>query len=306
MRRAPPFAALVLAGSAAAAGQAERATFAVGVEAVYVDVFVSDRDGPLGGLRAEDFEVRDEGRRRPFELVAAETLPLRVLLVLDTSASVTGTKLEQLRTAATALVLRLGAADQAGLLTFSEEVRLLARPTPERAPLLESVQRIESGGATAVYDALYAATLVGSRGNRAVVVLFTDGEDNMSWLDAARVRQALLQSDVLLQVVGVVPSQPESYETELATIAAPREPTQIRALRELAELTGGRFWKVPAPDQLEGAFLAILGTAQHRYVLRFEPAPGSRPGLRRLQVKLRNRRGRVQARQAYFLAPRSR
>ena len=62
----------------------------MGVEGVYVDVFVTDGNRPVVGLAAADFELRDNGARRPVELVAVESLPLTTFLVLDTSGSVDG------------------------------------------------------------------------------------------------------------------------------------------------------------------------------------------------------------------------
>ena len=62
---------------------------------------------------------------------------------------------------------------------------------------------IRGQGSTALYDAAYAGLALPDRGARSVVVLFSDGEDNASWLTAEEVRSVAARSDVLLQAVGI-------------------------------------------------------------------------------------------------------
>ena len=175
---------LALGLVAAASSQAPPPTFAVGVEGVYVDVFVTDGNRPVAGLTASDFELKDNGVRQPVELASVESLPLTTFLVLDTSGSVAGEKLLRLQAAGRALLGGLRADDEASLVTFDQEVEVRVPPTSDRPRLERAVGGILPGGATALYDALYAGTLLASGRGRSLLVLFTDGEDNLSWLDA--------------------------------------------------------------------------------------------------------------------------
>jgi VWFA-related protein len=294
---------LVLALLAAAATQAPAPpTFAVGVESVYVDVFVTDGNRPVAGLTAADFELRDNGARQAVELVAVESLPLTTFLVLDTSGSVDGEKLVRLQSAGRALLAGLRPGEEAALVTFDHEIQVRVPPTGDRARLERAVGGILPGGATALLDALYAGTMLASGRGRALLVLFTDGEDNMSWLDAAQVRRVLEESNVLVQAVGVVPTEKTTGNGDGTRLPPPETP-HVRLLRQLAEVTGGRFWVASAPDRLVQAFLAILEAMKTRYVLRFEPDRGRREGLHELQVKLVRGKGKVQCRKAYFVGP---
>jgi hypothetical protein len=101
-------------------------TFSVGVEGVYVDVFVTDGDHPVLGLAASDFELKDNGVRQPVELVTVESLPLTTFLVLDTSGSVAGEKLLRLQAAGRALLGGMRTGDEACLVTFDQEVKVRA------------------------------------------------------------------------------------------------------------------------------------------------------------------------------------
>ena len=105
-------------------------------------------------------------------------------------------------------------------------------------------------------------------------MLFTDGEDNSSWFDAGQLRRVLEESNVLLQTVGVVPAEPRTV---------PDTP-HVRLLRQLAEVTGGRFWPAASPGGLASAFVAILEAMKTRYLLRFEPAQGAPEGRHELDV----------------------
>lgn len=293
--------ALLLA-SALTQAPSQTPSFGIGVEAVFVDVFVTAAGRPVTGLTQADFELRDSGRRRDVELVAVETLPLRTFLVFDTSGSVDGKKLAELQAAGLSLLRGLRPRDEAGLLTFGHEIAVRVRPTPDLARLEHGLRGILPGGSTALWDALYAGTLLASGPGRSLLVLFTDGQDNLSWLDAAELRSVLEQSNVLLQAVGLEPPAPPPLPLG-RTPQPPAEPTYLHTLRQLAELTGGRFWPASSPDRLADAFGAIGDLMRTRYVLRFEPESKARPGLHPIDVRLVRRSGKVHSRRAYFVGP---
>jgi VWFA-related protein len=294
---------LAVALVAAASQAPPPPVFAVGVESVYVDVFVTESGRPVVGLTASDFELKDNGVRQPVELVGVESFPLTTFLVLDTSGSVNGDKLEKLRGAGRALLAGLRTGDEASLLTFDEEVRVLVPPTSDRERLERALLGIRPGGATALFDALYAGTMLASGRGRALLVVFTDGEDNLSWLEARQAKRVLVEANVLVQAVGIVPEEERAALPEALRAREPPEAPHVQALRQLAEVTGGRFWTASAPDRLADAFLAILEAMKTRYVLRFEPGRAKREGLHELEVKLVRRGGRVHCRKAYFVGP---
>ena len=163
------------------------------------------------------------------------------------------------------------------------------------------MRAIRPAGGTALYDALYAATLLAESGpGRALVVLFSDGEDNQSILGLAQLERALQESNVLVQTVGVVP-RPPAPPSPVRNVEVP-EPESVLPLRHLAELTGGRFFKAESPARLARAFGEVLPEAMRtRYVLRFEPEPPQPPGLHEIEVRLARRGGKVDCRRAYYV-----
>ncbi len=280
------------------------AVFGAGVDVVYVDAFVTNRGQPVPGLSASDFELKDEGRVQPVELIGLDTLPLTAVLAFDTSGSVAGEKLAGLRAAGEAFLDGLRPKDEVALLPFNEELGWVAGPTHDRATVRAALGRLGAHGATAVLDALFAALTLPPTPTRALVVLFTDGEDNLSWLDERQVRAAAERSNALVHVVTIQPPDanptPNAFGASGGPGPAP-EPDHIRTLRQIAELTGGRLWTAESPTRLKTAFAAIAEAMSQRYVLRFEPPPPRRPGWHRLELRLRGRGGSVQTRHGYWL-----
>lgn len=130
--------------------------FRASLDQVRVDVAVTRGDTPVPNLTASHFEVRDNGVLQTVDRVHREEVPLRFVLVLDTSASVAGNQLSALVTAAQSLVRALRADDHVGLVAFSHVLRLSVAPTTRHADTLTALASLRAGGTTAWRDALFA------------------------------------------------------------------------------------------------------------------------------------------------------
>lgn len=285
-------AALALSIAAEQRSEPQPPVFGTFVEAVYVDVFVSRGGQPIPGLQASSFELKDNGVRQVPELVVAESRPLRVVLVFDTSSSLAGARLAALKTAGNAFLDGLRPADQVALVGFSEKISWLAPSTADKDAVRSALEGIKASGGTAALDALYAAVALSEESGRSLIVLFTDGEDNMSILDSAQVASAVERSNALVHTVG------------WREAGDMMESDQARALRQIAEATGGRSWEADSPERLRRAFAAIADAMGHRYVLRYEPQGVKRVGWHRIGIRLRGQKGDVEARHGYWVASR--
>ena len=119
------------AASSAAPAQAPP-VFRSEVESVYVDVFVSRGGQSVSGLVASSFELKDNGVRQSVELVAAESRPVRAVLVFDTSSSMAGERLAALKAAGEAFLEGLRPADWATAL-LSPAPQLIQQEPPQPA-----------------------------------------------------------------------------------------------------------------------------------------------------------------------------
>lgn len=269
--------------------------FGASVGVAYVDVFVSDRDQPVRGLRGEDFELRDDGIPKRVEVVESDALPVQVLLVFDRSNSLTGERRAALRRAGELLLAALRPVDEVGVIAFSDEVAWIARPTLDRRAVQDAIESLEPVGGTAVYDALLSALAVADPRGRTLVILLTDEVDNSSLLDAISLRAAAERSSAIIHLVTVRPPPRPVVDGRIAPDPYP--------LETIAELTGGRAWVARSTATLTDAFRRIAESLATRYVLRYELATEPRPGWHRLEVRLRSGRARVQARRGYWVPP---
>ena len=289
--------------------------FGASIENVYVDAFVSHRGAPLSGLSAGDFELWDNGVIQRLDLVSSETQPLLAVLAFDISSSLEGQKLDALRAASQALLDTLRPEDEASLFTFADDIRFQAEPTTDKAAIRKALEQLQPGGGTPLMDALFAAiTLPKSRG-RSLVVLFTDGVDNLSWLDWRQIQKVAERSNAVVHVVSLQPlARPEdegrNFEGDLRWRIYPAERTPALefenswALRQIAEVTGGRYWEAGSLDRLKAPFAAIAEAMGKRYVLRYAPEGVGRPGWHKLELRLRGKKGDVHTRSGYWVAER--
>ena len=177
-------------------------TFRSGADAVMVDVLVTRGGRPVAGLTTDDFALFDNDVRQEIDAVLLEEVPITLLLVLDTSGSVGGRGLDRLRAAALAAADALRPDDRVGLLTFSDRVRLRIEPPATADQLPEALGRVRAGGATALYDATFAALALREQTlGRIVTLVFSDGDDTASWLRPLDVLDSAQRSDMVVYAV---------------------------------------------------------------------------------------------------------
>lgn len=264
---------------------AQDAVFSSKVEAVRVDVLVTERDkgGAVAGLQPTDFEVLDNGVPQQVDLVSFEQIPLNVVLALDMSESVSGDRLGQLREASSGLLGALTKDDQAGLVTFTQRVVLGSRLTTDLDQVREAMAPLGDAGDTSIVDATYAAMMLGeSDVGRGLVIVFSDGVDTASWLTAEMVLNTARRSDVVVYAVSVQSRLKPEF------------------LRDLTAATGGRLYEIEKTANLSKVFLSVLEEFRHRYLISYTPTGVDRGGWHKLDVSVKGRKAVVKARPGYL------
>ena len=272
--------------------------FRTSVDTVRVDVSVL-RDGQLlTGLGAADFEVKDDGVVQDVELVTGSERALQAVLVLDTSSSVAGRRLEGLKSAARSFLAGLSPEDAASVVAFSHRVHVLPPDPYDHEHLRAAVEGLSSGGATALNDAVFAGLLRSTTGRgRPLLLIFSDGQNRLSWLEQEQVLQAAREVDAVVH--GIVATNEEVQGGSAARRKRGSDrPPRVGLLWELAQLTGGTVLGAGDGD-LTGAFQSILATAQSRYVLRYTPQGVKEAGWHSVQVRLKRGKGEVRVRSGY-------
>ena len=275
----------LLAVSAAAmpAGEGQNPTFSSRVEAVRVDVLVTEDGKPVRGLRAADFEVFDNGVRQAVDFVSSEQLPLNVVFTFDLSSSIVGDRLDNLREASRAALDGLKAGDQAALVMFNTTVVVGPDLTSRTSLVQAAIDNAEPMGETSLVDASFAGMMVAEAdAGRGLVMVFSDGRDTSSWLRPEAVVEVAKRCDAV--VYGVASGMARRSEF----------------LGTLADQTGGRLFKVESTKGLSEVFLEVLDEFRQRYLLSYSPAGVSRDGWHTLTVRVKGRNAGVRARPGYL------
>jgi VWFA-related protein len=149
---------------------------------VTIPVSVMDRNGRfIPDLTQQEFRIYEDGVEHQVAYFASVEKPFTLALVIDTSAS-TRFRLDEIQDAAIAFVNQLRPDDRVIIVSFDEDVRVLAEATSNRNVLRDAIRRTHTGGSTKLYDAvdLVINQRLNREQGRKAVVLFTDGVDTAS------------------------------------------------------------------------------------------------------------------------------
>jgi VWFA-related protein len=295
--------ALALVASSVRAQQPPQ--FPSEVRLVELDVAVTRDNRPAPGLAAADFEVKDSGVPQTVELVERSRARVHAILLLDTSDSMSGEKLQRLTQAARTFVLGLASDDAVTLLSFSYRVRILGETADSPANAGAALARLAAGGTTALVDATSAAlALADPRRGRSLVLVFSDGDDRLSWTTARQALDAAHQSDVVVHAIGFAAARAGGRD-RMGPL--PNQALRLEGapgfLERLTQATGGRLWFADTPGELGAAFQSVLEEVRQRYLLRYEPKGVPPGGWHPLEVQVRGRGLAVRCRPGYEAHP---
>jgi VWFA-related protein len=267
---------------------APQSVISIKTEEVRIDMLVTEKNQPIEGLKASDFEVRDNGALQKITYVSFEQMPIGAVLVLDMSGSVAGEKLRNLKNAGSELLDGLKKEDRAGLITFSHRLKLESPILPDIEKVKKTLSIAQSSllGESSLIDASYAGmALAESKRERPLVIIFTDGVDTSSSLTEEAVLDTARRGNAVIYAVTTRRIMNKSF------------------LFALSRLTGGNLLEVDSTDDLGKAFLSILEEFRRRYLLTFSPSKSSQGGWHPLEIRVKNRDATIQARTGYFAEP---
>jgi Ca-activated chloride channel homolog len=159
-------------------------------------------------------------------------------LVIDRSGSMTGLPLEMAKQAAKATADTLAADDLLEVIAFDSQPTRIVRMTAAKhsARTQNDIARIQAGGGTEIFPALDTAyqAMSTTRAKRKHVVLLTDGQAPQAGI--RDLVQAMAAEDITVTTVGLGGGVDETL------------------LRTIAELGGGRFYRVSDPQSLPRIF----------------------------------------------------
>ncbi len=272
--------ALLLLLTLPGVAQNQDSTIKVDVKLVNVFVTVTDEHGtPIPGLKKENFSLQEDGREQKIAVFDRESaLPLSIVMALDTSLSTRKDLPLELASAKRFAHAIVRPIDALSLYQFSEVVNEVTPFTSDMRKVDAAVEKIRSGAATAMYDAIYLASqALDKRQGRKVMVIITDGGDTVSKVDYKEAVRAAQQAEAIVYCIIVVPIE----------ASAGRDTGGEHALITLSEETGGKYFYATSVPQLDDAFRKIGDELRTQYLLAYYPSQRLADSeFRRLEVKV--------------------
>src|SRR5262245_56747817 len=180
--------------------------FKVSTNTVALYVTVIDHDKRLvPDLVQDDFEVLDNGKPQPITAFDNKPLPINVVVMLDTSGSMT-LALDLVKAAAEQFLLRLMPEDTGMIGAFNDKIQFLPDEgfTSNRDGLTSKLKDLDFGYPTRLYDAVNESMVqLKNTAGRKVVLVFTDGDDNASKVGSGDVTDRARNEDVMVYSVGL-------------------------------------------------------------------------------------------------------
>lgn len=187
---------------------------------------------------------------------------INIVLVCDTSGSMSGAPIEDLKKAAELFVNNRGEKENIGLVTFTSSIDKVLPLTSTTEALLSAIQNIYSGGGTNIFDATFYANgmilgAVADQGNASamnIVIVMSDGADGYNHSGSEideKIVQPYLSSGTVLYCIGLGSSVDADYLDSLCTP------------------TGGEYLHVVDSQTLGGFYDYLHSMALNRYKITF-------------------------------------
>lgn len=254
---------------------------------------VDDKNHLVTDLTRGDFTVFEDSQPQKIISFRREDIPVAMGIVIDNSGSMRE-KRQAVNAAAVNFVKSSNPQDKVFVVNFNEDYFLDQDYTASIPKLKDALERIETRGGTALYDAVVAsADHLKKSGllEKKVLLVVTDGEDNAS-------RESLEQAIRRLQEE----NGPTVYTIGL--LGEEHNKRARRALRAMAEETGGMAFFPQGLAEVDVITQQIAHDIRNQYTIGYKPTkPQSEGGFRTVKVEA-NAKGykklQVRTRSGYY------
>jgi Ca-activated chloride channel homolog len=272
----------------------------VDVELINVSFSVLDKKGKLvTDLSQDEFKIYENDKAQKITNFARETdLPLTVALLIDTSTSIRDKfKFEQEAAIDFFHTTLRRKKDKGLLMSFDSTIDLLQDFTDDPDQLTKAVKRLKPGGGTKMFDAIYLVCqekLKNEAGSRKVLVLISDGDDNLSLESLASALEMVQRAEVTIFAIS----------TNSSGFFGMASPKNDKVLKKLAEDTGGRAFFPPKVEDLAQSFHEISQELRSQYSLAYRSTNPNKDGsFRSIKIATSRKDVKIKSRKGYY-APR--
>jgi Ca-activated chloride channel homolog len=269
-------------------------TFRTGTQVVSLFATVVDAQKRLvPGLLQEEFEVFDNEKPQPIVYFDNSIQPISVVVMLDTSGSMTLT-IDLLKQASEQFLIRLLKEDKGKVGAFNDKIQIGSHFTSNRDELISDVKDLDYGNGTRLWDAVGAALdeLKGIEGRR-VILVFTDGDDTASRTSLGTVIDRARAEEVMVYAIGL---ESNYFNGQRMVKSKPD-----RGLRKVADETGGGYFELEKTADLAPTFTRVAQELHSQYVIGFTPTTLD-GRVHKLAVKMKQPGMTARARRSYLAA----
>ena len=271
----------------------------INVDLVNVLFTVTDRRGKLvTDLAQKELKLLEDNRVQSITNFSRETdLPLTIALLIDTSTSIRDRfKFEQ--EAAIDFLYRTirPRKDKGLLITFDSAIELVQDYSDNPEILAKAIRQVRPGGGTKMLDAIYLACQekLKSETGRKLIILISDGDDNLSLETVNSTLEMAQRSDVAIFTIS----------TNSSGFFGLTAPKSDKLLKRLADETGGRAFFPFKAEDLSQSFQDIATELRSQYSLAYRSSNVNRDGtFRAIKIEPERKNVKVKSRKGYY-APR--
>jgi Ca-activated chloride channel homolog len=265
----------------------EDVVFRTTARLVQVFATITDSRGRyIDDLTRDRFIITDNGKPVRVAAFENETSGISCTLLLDTTESMRAS-LPALKKASLKFIEGLRPNDSVAVYALKNGVTELQPFTTDKNAAARAVLQTEPGGMTALYDGLVRTVRdIAVRTGKKGIVVFTDGDDNISMLTG--------ETAILRAKTAGVPIYTIAQGTEL------RDET-LQQLSSISRATGGMSFAINAHSEILTVFEKVYQDVMHGYLLAFQPPNAEGHTWHTIDVSLKSQKGlKVRARDGYY------
>ena len=246
---------------------------------------LDDRQRFADGLTLQNFRVFEDKIEQKLSVFKREDVPVSMGLVIDNSGSMRD-KRPKVNEAALTLVQASNPQDEVFVVNFNDDFYLdLDKDFTNSVPeLKEALERIDSRGSTALYDAIVGSIdhLKKASRDKHVLLIVTDGEDNSSHFTLEKGIHEIQKTDTVIYTIGLL-----SQESKKSAKKAKR------ALEDIARASGGVAYFPENVEDVHSICQQVAHDIRNQYTLAYYPTNTRRDGtFRSVTVEVTPPRGR--------------
>jgi Ca-activated chloride channel homolog len=251
----------------------------VNVGLVVLHATVLDKRGrQVDDLKRDDFHVYEDGVAQRLSVFSHSDIPVTMGIVIDDSGSMRE-KRPAVNTASLTFVKTSNPQDQAFVVNFND-VYYLDTPgdfASNIEDLKAALDKIDSRGGTALYDAVDAAVNHLKLGNRdkKVLLVITDGEDNASRYTLDELIRSAEKSNAIIYCIGLLGDEQPGGLFKMHGGGAKHA---AKVLKQLSEVTGGQAYFPKSLDEVQNICVQIAHDIRNQYTLAYYPSNANHDG----------------------------